>query len=755
MPFRKALLLGAGLLSTSTALAASRVAKPHHGLSHPAPPKNVRARQAETISVTARRTDFAFQAAQHKADADTRLTAERLIERGVVTLRDMERVAPNLTIQSINGTASTNFYLRGAGFNDFTQNNLPTVLTYFDDVPFAFSTMSSGLMFDLADATVTPGPVGTTHGQSDTGGEVRFHTADPTDTWHYGASQDIASYARSRSEAYVSGPLAKGLDFRLAGQTRQGGGWQQDPVTGAHLGDADSWALRGKLRWRPDSRTTILLSGHFVQDNSQVVTGVPIHRLIGATTLPTLSGGQAEWSIRPQFADLVGRPRTLKPSEHNQFWGWDLHVDHDFGFAKLTSVSAFETEREGEYTDQDATALSEADTYRTISANTFTQELRLGSSNSENPFQWVVGAFYQRSRMKQRFFFDYTDYAARGYMMATSFGMNQESTSEFGHVSYRLPHRITLFAGLLHEIDDRALTSFQSQIFGGTTQTFLPESTASAQFAGQVGISWQATQNTLVYYKMSKGFKPGGFSANNTQIQAQLNSFRPESVLTYEVGFKSDPLPGRLRLNGAAFYNDFHNQQVVGTVLIPNYGPLSEITSVPKSESWGFEGTIEFHPVRHIFVTQNIGWQRGNYQDFLNVNRAETNAYYAKTGVWKNISTNFAGVDNGQPKLTLNGQAEWRQSLTRTLGIDFGPDWSYRDSQAIAVGGTGFYRLPPYFLLGAHASIHPASGKWEATIYATNILNRSYFESGGMATTNYFYIPGTPRFIGGRISCSF
>ena len=712
--------------------------------------------QTTDVDVSARRHDFAYPEAQHVADATTRITATRLKERDVVTLRGLERVAPNLTMQSVNGTASNNFYLRGAGFNDFTQNNMGPVLTYIDDVAYPYSTMSNGQMFDLAGATVTPGPVGTEHGQSDTGGEVHLHTNDPTDIWHYGASQDIASYARSRSEAYVSGPLAKGLSFRLAGQTRHGGGWQTNPLNGDHLGDADLWALRGKLQWKPNSHTTILLGGHFVQDNSQVVTSVPVHRLIGTQPLPQMgSWKEAEWSSRPEFARLIGRKAGIKPSEHNQFWGADLHIAHDFGPVTFTSISAFETEREGEYTDQDGTAQSQADTYRTIDANSFTQEVRLSNSHPDDRLQWVVGAYYQRTRMNQRFFFDYTDYSARGYMMATSFGMNQESVSEFGHLSYRLPHGVTIWAGLLHELDDRSITGLQSQIFGGATQNFHAESTASNQFAGQVGVSWQMTQHALLYYKMSKGFKPGGFTANNTQIQAQLDPFKPETVLTYEAGFKADPVPNRLRINGAAFYNDFHNQQILGTVLIPNYGPLSEITNAPKSESWGFEGTIEAHPFSHLFVTQNIGWQRGNFQNFPTVNRAKTNAYYAQHGVWKAINDNFAGVDNGQPKLTLNGSADWRQPIAHAYSLDFGPDWLYRGSQAITPGGTGFYRLPPYFLLGAHVTFRPASGKWEATLYARNILDRRYAESGGQATTTYFYIPGEPRFIGGRISCGF
>ncbi|MDG6095611.1 TonB-dependent receptor [Acetobacter sp. AN02] len=718
-------------------------------------PGKTRKDPAENVEVFARRHDFSHPEAQHLPDADTRLTAERLTKRGVVTLRDLQRVAPNLTIQSINGTASSNFYLRGLGFNDFTQNNMGPVLTYFDDVSYAYAAMATGLMFDLQDVRVTPGPVGTEHGQSDTGGEVRIRTNDPTDTWHYGASQDIASYARSRSEAWISGPLAKGLSFRIAGMTRQGGGWQRNADNGAHLGDADLKALRAKLRWQPDEHTTVMLSGHFVSDHSQVVTSIPVHRLIGSGPLPDVDSKHVQWSFRPEFARLIGRSASMKPGENNQFWGWDLRFSHDFGYATVTSVSAFETQRRGELTDQDGTSLSQADAWRTIQGNTFTQEVRLSNSRPSDRFQWVAGAFYQRSRMDQEFFFDYANYTARKYFQVTDFGISQESISEFGHASYRLPHGVTLFAGLLHELDDRSINGLKTIIYGQSSRSFLPESTASNQFAGQAGISWQINPRALMYYKMSKGFKPGGFTANNTQIQAQLDPFQPETVLTYELGLKTDPIPGKLRINGAAFYNDFHHQQILGTVLIPDYGPLSEITNAPKSESWGFETTIDLHPFRHLFITQNLGWQRGTFQNFPTVNRAKTNAYHAATGEWKAINDNFSGVDMGQPKLTMNGEADWRQAVMRGYAAELGVDWMYRGSQAMTPGGTGFYRLPSYFLLGAHLTWRATSDRWQATLYTTNLLNRHYYESGGQATTNYIYIPGSPRFIGGRISAGF
>ncbi len=191
---------------------------------------------AETLTVTTSRRRLHFTAAQHEADATTHITAETLTRQGGVSLLDLPRVAPNLTVQSVNGTGTTNFFLRGIGLNDYTQNNMSSVLVYYDDVAYPLARMASGLMFDIAGASVEPGPVGFSHGQTDTGGEIAFRTSDPTDEWHGGVSQDIASYARSRTNLFVSGPIVSDkLSFRIAGQTMQGGGWQTNPTNGAHL----------------------------------------------------------------------------------------------------------------------------------------------------------------------------------------------------------------------------------------------------------------------------------------------------------------------------------------------------------------------------------------------------------------------------------------------------------------------------------------------------------------------------------------
>ncbi|MFT8491234.1 MAG: TonB-dependent receptor plug domain-containing protein [Gluconobacter oxydans] len=230
----------------------------------PVAPKKRTAVQAgrdESLQVQGRHL-FAFGQAQRQPDSNTRISAQTLLERRVVSVTDLQNLAPNLTVQSLKGTQSINYHLRGVGLDDYYENNVSSVMVYLDGVAYPFSSMTDGMMFDIANVDIAPGPVGFTHGMSDTGGEVSLQSNDPTPDWHGNITEDIASYARSRTSGFISGPLARNLSFRVAAQTTQGGSWQYNPLSGAHLGDQNQTALRAKLKWTPDDKTVVALGGH-------------------------------------------------------------------------------------------------------------------------------------------------------------------------------------------------------------------------------------------------------------------------------------------------------------------------------------------------------------------------------------------------------------------------------------------------------------------------------------------------------------
>ena len=78
----------------------------------------------------------------------------------------------------------------------------------------------------------------------------------------------------------------------------------------------------------------------------------------------------------------------------------------------------------------------------------------------------------------------------------------------------------------------------------------------------------------LSYANVSKGYKSGSIPAVNSSTSAQIEPVTQESVLAYEVGFKSTLLDDRMRLNGAAFYYDYEDKQLRGRILDFVLAPL-------------------------------------------------------------------------------------------------------------------------------------------------------------------------------------
>ncbi|MFX8082934.1 TonB-dependent receptor, partial [Acinetobacter baumannii] len=87
----------------------------------------------------------------------------------------------------------------------------------------------------------------------------------------------------------------------------------------------------------------------------------------------------------------------------------------------------------------------------------------------------------------------------------------------------------------------------------------------------KVGIEFRPQQGLLVFANFSRGVKSGGFTVYNSPQSDQIDPFKPEVLYAYEAGIKADIGP-RLRVNASAFYYDYRDQQVLGTVLSQQNG---------------------------------------------------------------------------------------------------------------------------------------------------------------------------------------
>jgi iron complex outermembrane recepter protein len=85
-------------------------------------------------------------------------------------------------------------------------------------------------------------------------------------------------------------------------------------------------------------------------------------------------------------------------------------------------------------------------------------------------------------------------------------------------------------------------------------------------WSGKAQLDFHVSQDMLAYVSYNRGVKGGGFNAPLFPFTINdLNTltFKPETLTSYEVGFKSEFLDHRLRWNGAAYYYDYKDYQAL------------------------------------------------------------------------------------------------------------------------------------------------------------------------------------------------
>ena len=266
----------------------------------------------------------------------------------------------------------------------------------------------------------------------------------------------------------------------------------------------------------------------------------------------------------------------------------------------------------------------------------WTQELRLGS-NTDSPFQWVLGAFYTDidRRYSQRlptpgYDNPYGQQALNGLCLlaglfcqspgvpmtptqaANGFPLNSPYNADlpydirqmaaFGEASYDFGQfRIT--AGARY-YDFKETRDFISGGVFSNRDTRIADETSSDGFSPRVIVTYEPDDDFRINVQASKGFRVGGVNDPlNTPlcdggvggIDALTYGNRPtyedETLWNYEAGVRYQ---GRtLSFNAAAFYTDISNLQVTADA-----GSCSSrvVFNVPQAHTMGVEAEISVSP---------------------------------------------------------------------------------------------------------------------------------------------------------------
>jgi outer membrane receptor protein involved in Fe transport len=695
------------------------------------------------VVVTAQRRE---ESAQNVGIALSVLSAQDLASRGITSVLGLQNAIPSLQVEPAFGSGQPQYRIRGVGFLDYTSNNASPIGVSLDDVAFALPIQTTGQLYDLDRVEVLRGPQGTLYGRNTTGGEINFITNRPTDDTHAGLTVEYGSHNLVTTEGYVSGSILEGLTGRLSFATADGGAWQRNRDTGQHLGNQDKVAGRGQLEWKSGEAVDVRLEFHLAQDKSDEAglhlsaPYTPYNTGLGGPTIPAdTSRYVTGWQLDPKFAAATGLDPGAKPGVDNSNNGVDLDANFDFGAAKLTTITAYNKMIRREYSDWDATSYYDSDEYFRSDLDVFSQEARLASTGT-GPLGWVGGVFYSYQTLHEDFFSDFSD-ADIGFpagttpqIVLTQYGQKANSLGEFGQANYQFNDALKATLGVREDHETRELIGLNTGLLVGpfSIPSFaggaINNSITSNLPSGKLELDYTPQDGTLVYESISRGVKSGGFTAHNTTSAPVADPFGPERLTAYEVGIKSD-LTHSLRVNAAAFFYKYRDEQVLGKILDPLSGSYVGKFVNADSRLSGADLDLEWHPIAGLSLTQYAGFVEG----------------YFTGKVLNSSGVNYDGQPLSVPKWSYGGDASYAWSVGN-FKVTPEANYSFHDtySQFYLLGSNDF-TIARYWLANANLAVSPASGgPWTFALWGHNIFNRSY------DVTRNFFLPGTEVALAGE-----
>ena len=697
----------------------------------------------DEVIVTAQRRE---QAAQDVGIALSVLSGEALIQQGVTNVNQLQNVTPNLEVEPAFGGGAAQFRMRGVGFQDYASNNSPTVGVYVNEVAYPVPVMTQGLIFDIDRVEVLRGPQGTLYGRNTTGGAISFVTKRPTEDLSAGLMTEWGSHDLFRAEGHVSGPLAGGLRGRLAVSTEQGGAWQRNRTTGESLGDADRTGARALLAWDPSETLSLLLDVHGGIDKSEnqglyLLSDLRTRGGTGPTIPADRDHSKTGWGLSPRFAASIGRDVTDKPGRDNSAWGASLNASLALKGMNLTSITSYETLDRSEYGDWDSSASAEADTFFGSDVDVLSQELRLASDN-DSALTWVAGFYYSKQDLNERYFSDFID--IYGTYAQVTYDQSVESWSLFGQAEYAFTSQLKAIVGLRYEEETRELQGFGSAFGGATALPPTSVDTKMTPLTGKAALEFKPSDNILIYGSASRGAKSGGFTTYNTGDRSGIEPFNPEILWAYEVGFKADPSRA-VQINGAAYYYDYTDQQVLSAVWGAN-GPVGRFANAPSSHIWGAELEAVLRPVQGLRISQSLSYKKGEYDEYEALDVAASRA--ANMAVFEDK----AGDPILFPAISYAGSISYDWTVSG-FAVTAETNYSYRDDYPSWLGAK--YDVPDYWLANASVTMGPEAANWSVTFWARNLFDQEYDLTRNFFTSADIAQPGRPRTIGARLSLQY
>ena len=715
----------------------------------------------DTIVVTAQKREENIQKVPISI---TTFDAEqfRLLTGGAADVKFLSGRVPSLVLESSFGRAFPRFYIRGLGNTDFDLNASQPVSMVVDEVVLENPVVKGMPLFDMERVEVLRGPQGTFFGRNTPAGVVKFDTVKPSDEESgymrasYGTFDNIDVQA-----AYGGG--SETFSARASVLYQSQSDWVDNGFTGEKnaLGGFDTTAARLQFMWTPNDKFDALLNLH-----GWSLDGTA--RIFRANILNKGSN---------DFADDFEQDTVYQDGLNDQTidaYGGSFKFDYDFGGAKLTSVTGYETiskmysrgDIDGgfgavyappfgpgfiPFVSESADGIPNLDQ--------FTEELRLAGKASDT-IDWLFGLFYFDESFTAETF-SYNSLAPGNPQDGYAF-QTQDTTSWAAFTSWDFrPIEHWLFkAGLRYTTEEKDFAAERPDpTFQLPTDGPIQVSTDADLVTWDLSATWEASAQTNFYGRIGTGFRApsiqgrilfcADFEGGNNPATNCVSIADEEEILSTEIGMKTESADRKVRLNLAVYDFKVDGQQIVA---VGGQYNTATLLNADTTNGYGFEANLDWAPSQYWLITLGGSYNHTDIDD--------PNLLVAPCGGGCTVTDPFvnglAKVDGNAlpnaPEWIFDGIIDFR--MPAGDGVFFSSlDWAYQSEKSFFLYESKEFNGDS-FEVGLRAGYTFAEAKYELALFARNLLDEEILQ-GAIDFDNLTGMTNEPRLIGIEFSTRF
>lgn len=631
------------------------------------------------------------------------LTQESLEQSGASHLQDALQQLGNVNFAA--GASRARFIqIRGIGErSQFVDPINPSVGMAIDGIDYSGIGTAAGL-FDIGQVEVYKGPQGSSVGANAMAGFINMYSTQP--------QENAANRFRVEAGNYglFNVGIAAGTEFNSDVQGR----FSLNQLT------SDGF-VENKTLNRDDTNDINELSFRGLVDvefNNEVTSQFVLHYF-------DIDNGYDAFSLdqdRTTLSDEPGEDKqeTLAFGVNTTYTGFE-NTDLTVMLSHSDSDLAYGYDEDWTFVGIHEDGYSSIDNYvRDRVANQ--ADIRFVSKDKS----WVAGVYFQSKDV---------DLTREYTWLSSNFVSDYEQTNAaiYGEKRYALTNDINISAGLRIENHDGDYSD----------SNLVNENTSDTMIGGHLTATKQYDENTMVYTRLSRGFKSGGA---NGEALSKLNepgleryydllrengSFDPEVLNNVELGMRYNNMDSGIKASAVVFYSSRHDMQIkqwfTNEAEVRELGEQPEfvgyVSNTPNGANYGVETNIQYQLNQDVSVFAGVSLLSTEIDDMY---RLETDPE-----TWEDVRVNINGREQAhapsyQYQLGFNWQVADR--ITWNTSVNGRDEYYYsfshdEKSQAINL---------------VNMSVTYQGDNFDVTLWGRNLGDKDYGVRG-------FYFGNDPR----------